>query len=209
MLASTSAHFARLKQFIEVQLPAGFPMQIEVPLVHMIGAQVTFENIMCNERSVSGVNGVSRMCVAARARSHWVLQLPCNTCVLQLNLIRLPISMHAQLTKPSSTCRCRMRRRPVTTGSCAHSACGRCARACRAHAHRTGWCGPIDDDTSEYLLRSAIERSLGQTSGHEKVYVPVAKQAIKCVVVGDRDVGKASMSSHAQRAYSRPSMYRR
>lgn len=109
MLASTSAHFARLKQFIEVQLPAGFPMQIEVPLVHMIGAQVTFENIMCNERSVSGVNGVSRMCVAARARSHWVLQLPCNTCVLQLNLIRLPISMHAQLTKPSSTCRCRMR----------------------------------------------------------------------------------------------------
>lgn len=45
-----NAKFSRLKSFIELQLPSGFPVRISIPLFHMINAQITFRNV--NEPSV-------------------------------------------------------------------------------------------------------------------------------------------------------------
>ncbi|CAJ0559483.1 unnamed protein product, partial [Mesorhabditis spiculigera] len=45
LMASNSAHFARLNNFIRLQLPAGFPAKIEIPLFHVVSAKITFGNI--------------------------------------------------------------------------------------------------------------------------------------------------------------------
>lgn len=45
LMAVNNAHFARLKNFIQLQLPAGFPVKIEIPLFHVVSARITFANI--------------------------------------------------------------------------------------------------------------------------------------------------------------------
>lgn len=40
-----NAKFSRLKSFIQLQLPSGFPIRISIPLFHMINAQITFKNV--------------------------------------------------------------------------------------------------------------------------------------------------------------------
>ncbi|KAE9420046.1 hypothetical protein Angca_005663, partial [Angiostrongylus cantonensis] len=41
LMAANSAHFARLHNFIRMQLPAGFPVRIEIPLFHVVSAKIT------------------------------------------------------------------------------------------------------------------------------------------------------------------------
>ncbi|MFH4979715.1 hypothetical protein AB6A40_006424 [Gnathostoma spinigerum] len=45
LMAVNNAHFARLKNFVQLQLPAGFPAKIEIPLFHVVSARITFGNI--------------------------------------------------------------------------------------------------------------------------------------------------------------------
>ncbi|VDK22335.1 unnamed protein product, partial [Anisakis simplex] len=45
LMAVNNTHFARLKNFIQLQLPAGFPVKIEIPLFHVVSARITFSNI--------------------------------------------------------------------------------------------------------------------------------------------------------------------
>ncbi|NWR08219.1 AN13A protein, partial [Paradoxornis webbianus] len=45
LMARTSAHFARLRDFITLEFPPGFPVKIEVPLFHVLNARITFENV--------------------------------------------------------------------------------------------------------------------------------------------------------------------
>ncbi|KAF5295163.1 hypothetical protein FQR65_LT10551 [Abscondita terminalis] len=45
LMAISSSHFAKLKNFIQMQLPAGFPVKIEIPLFHVLNARITFGNI--------------------------------------------------------------------------------------------------------------------------------------------------------------------
>ncbi|XP_076452626.1 ankyrin repeat domain-containing protein 13D-like [Babylonia areolata] len=45
LMATSNAHFAKLRDFITLQLPAGFPVKIEIPLFHVLNARVTFGNI--------------------------------------------------------------------------------------------------------------------------------------------------------------------
>lgn len=45
LMAVSNTHFARLKNFIQLQLPAGFPVKIEIPLFHLVSARITFSNI--------------------------------------------------------------------------------------------------------------------------------------------------------------------
>uniref|UniRef100_A0A672U4U1 Ankyrin repeat domain 13A n=1 Tax=Strigops habroptila TaxID=2489341 RepID=A0A672U4U1_STRHB len=45
LMARTSAHFARLRDFITLEFPPGFPVKIEIPLFHVLNARITFENV--------------------------------------------------------------------------------------------------------------------------------------------------------------------
>ncbi|XP_076232023.1 ankyrin repeat domain-containing protein 13D isoform X2 [Calliopsis andreniformis] len=55
LMAISSSHFAKLKDFIQMQLPAGFPVKIEIPLLHMLNARITFGNIFGMDQEVPHV----------------------------------------------------------------------------------------------------------------------------------------------------------
>ncbi|XP_063364212.1 ankyrin repeat domain-containing protein 13D [Cydia amplana] len=55
MASMSSPHFAKLKDFIQMQLPAGFPVKIEIPLFHVLNARITFGNIFGTETPVPHV----------------------------------------------------------------------------------------------------------------------------------------------------------
>ena len=51
LLAISNTHFQKLKHFIHMQLPSGFPVKIEIPLFHVINAQITFSNIQVSTQT--------------------------------------------------------------------------------------------------------------------------------------------------------------
>lgn len=58
LMAISNAHFAKLRDFITLQLPAGFPIKIEIPLFHILNACVTFGNLNTCESPVKGVSNI-------------------------------------------------------------------------------------------------------------------------------------------------------
>jgi len=58
LLAISNTHFQKLKDFIHMQLPSGFPVKIEIPLFHVINARITFSNIQALDIPVQGVTSV-------------------------------------------------------------------------------------------------------------------------------------------------------
>uniref|UniRef100_A0A069DZB8 Putative ankyrin repeat protein n=1 Tax=Panstrongylus megistus TaxID=65343 RepID=A0A069DZB8_9HEMI len=58
LMAISSSHFAKLKNFIQMQLPSGFPVKIEIPLFHVLNARITFGNIFGLEQSVEGIDRI-------------------------------------------------------------------------------------------------------------------------------------------------------
>lgn len=59
LMAISSSHFAKLKDFIQMQLPAGFPVKIEIPLFHVLNARITFGNIFGLDEEIAGVSRIS------------------------------------------------------------------------------------------------------------------------------------------------------
>ncbi|XP_034252442.1 ankyrin repeat domain-containing protein 13D [Thrips palmi] len=59
LMAISSPHFAKLKDFIQMQLPAGFPVKIEIPLFHVLNARITFGNIYGMDQPVDGVTFIN------------------------------------------------------------------------------------------------------------------------------------------------------
>uniref|UniRef100_A0A7N6ANY7 Ankyrin repeat domain-containing protein n=1 Tax=Anabas testudineus TaxID=64144 RepID=A0A7N6ANY7_ANATE len=45
LMARTSSHFARLRDFVTLKFPPGFPVKIEIPLFHVLIARITFGNV--------------------------------------------------------------------------------------------------------------------------------------------------------------------
>uniref|UniRef100_A0A4W6GBC8 Ankyrin repeat domain 13A n=1 Tax=Lates calcarifer TaxID=8187 RepID=A0A4W6GBC8_LATCA len=45
LMARTSSHFARLRDFVTLKFPPGFPVKIEIPLFHVLNAKITFGNV--------------------------------------------------------------------------------------------------------------------------------------------------------------------
>ncbi|XP_067910869.1 ankyrin repeat domain-containing protein 13A isoform X2 [Heterodontus francisci] len=45
LMARSSLHFAKLRDFITLQLPPGFPVKIEIPLFYVLNARITFGNV--------------------------------------------------------------------------------------------------------------------------------------------------------------------
>ncbi|KAG5899028.1 hypothetical protein JTB14_000054 [Gonioctena quinquepunctata] len=58
LMAISSSHFAKLKDFIQMQLPAGFPVKIEIPLFHVLNARITFGNIFAIDSAVAHVSKI-------------------------------------------------------------------------------------------------------------------------------------------------------
>lgn len=76
LMAISSSHFAKLKDFIQMQLPSGFPVKIgiilffnimmdfyrftilEIPLFHVLNARITFGNIFAMDSPVQYVSKV-------------------------------------------------------------------------------------------------------------------------------------------------------
>lgn len=55
LMALNNSHFKKLKEFITLQLPSGFPVKIEIPLYRVITAKVTFGNIHALDQHVDHV----------------------------------------------------------------------------------------------------------------------------------------------------------
>ncbi|XP_074535327.1 ankyrin repeat domain-containing protein 13B isoform X2 [Halichoeres trimaculatus] len=54
LMAISNALFAKLRDFITLHLPPGFPVKIEIPLYHILNARITFSNLNgCEEGSGS------------------------------------------------------------------------------------------------------------------------------------------------------------
>ncbi|XP_068441744.1 ankyrin repeat domain-containing protein 13B [Clinocottus analis] len=52
LMAISNALFAKLRDFITLRLPPGFPVKIEIPLYHILNARITFSNLNgCEEGS--------------------------------------------------------------------------------------------------------------------------------------------------------------
>ncbi|CAK1554528.1 unnamed protein product [Leptosia nina] len=51
----TPSHFSKLRDFIQMQLPSGFPVKIQFPLFHIVTARFTFVNLFGQEKSVPHV----------------------------------------------------------------------------------------------------------------------------------------------------------
>jgi len=62
LLAISNTHFQKLKDFIHMQLPSGFPVKIEIPLFHVINARITFSNIQALDKPVPGVTSIKEDC---------------------------------------------------------------------------------------------------------------------------------------------------
>lgn len=55
MSTMASPHVSKLKDFITMQLPSGFPVRIEIPLFHVLNACVTFGNVFGLDAAVKYV----------------------------------------------------------------------------------------------------------------------------------------------------------
>lgn len=58
LMSASNAHFKKLKDFITLQIPAGFPIKIEIPLFAVLNARITFGNIFASYASVDGVQTI-------------------------------------------------------------------------------------------------------------------------------------------------------
>ncbi|NXD73605.1 AN13D protein, partial [Eolophus roseicapillus] len=65
LMAISNAHFAKLRDFITLKLPPGFPVKIEIPLFHVLNARITFSNLCGCDQPLGSVRvvpwGVTRL----------------------------------------------------------------------------------------------------------------------------------------------------
>ncbi|NXH41823.1 AN13D protein, partial [Dicaeum eximium] len=62
LMAISNAHFAKLRDFITLKLPPGFPVKIEIPLFHVLNARITFSNLCGCDQPLGSV----RICWGTR-----------------------------------------------------------------------------------------------------------------------------------------------
>lgn len=58
MSTMASPHVSKLKDFITMQLPSGFPVKVEIPLFNFLNACVTFGNVFALETPVEHVTNI-------------------------------------------------------------------------------------------------------------------------------------------------------
>ncbi|XP_034608364.1 ankyrin repeat domain-containing protein 13B isoform X3 [Trachemys scripta elegans] len=55
LMAISNALFAKLRDFITLRLPPGFPVKIEIPIFHILNARITFGNLNGCDEPISSV----------------------------------------------------------------------------------------------------------------------------------------------------------
>lgn len=58
MSTMASPHVSKLKDFITMQLPSGFPIRVEIPLFHVLNAVITFDNVFALETPIKYVSNI-------------------------------------------------------------------------------------------------------------------------------------------------------
>lgn len=59
MSTMASPHVSKLKDFITMQLPSGFPVKVEIPLFHVLNACITFGNVFAMTTPVENVSTIN------------------------------------------------------------------------------------------------------------------------------------------------------
>lgn len=59
MSTMASPHVSKLKDFITMQLPSGFPVKVEIPLFHLLNACITFGNVFGMTSAVENVTTIN------------------------------------------------------------------------------------------------------------------------------------------------------
>lgn len=59
MSTMASPHVSKLKDFITMQLPSGFPVKVEIPLFHVLNACITFGNVFGMTTPVENVSTIN------------------------------------------------------------------------------------------------------------------------------------------------------
>ena len=120
-------------------------MKIDWPLVHMLSAQITFENVMCNERLANGVNGTT-------PTRRWCAH-PLTCITVELNPVTNKYKYFiddAVFDVPPTYIRVDpLEQRARASPSDVVRQVSVCVRAQRMF-YRTGWGAPHDNDTDEY-----------------------------------------------------------
>uniref|UniRef100_A0A803TUQ6 Ankyrin repeat domain 13B n=1 Tax=Anolis carolinensis TaxID=28377 RepID=A0A803TUQ6_ANOCA len=57
LMAVSNALFAKLRDFITLRLPPGFPVKIEIPIFHILNARITFGNLNGCDEAVASIRG--------------------------------------------------------------------------------------------------------------------------------------------------------
>lgn len=58
MSSLASPHVSKLRDFITVSLPSGFPVKVEIPLFHVLNAVITFQNVFSLDSPVKYVSNI-------------------------------------------------------------------------------------------------------------------------------------------------------
>ncbi|XP_046811052.1 ankyrin repeat domain-containing protein 13D isoform X1 [Lucilia cuprina] len=59
MSTMASPHVSKLKDFITMQLPSGFPVKVEIPLFHVLNACITFGNVFAMTMPIENVTTIN------------------------------------------------------------------------------------------------------------------------------------------------------
>ncbi|CAD5125374.1 DgyrCDS13613 [Dimorphilus gyrociliatus] len=87
LMAVSNAHFQKLKDFITLQLPSGFPVKIEIPLFHVINARITFDNIYSLKNPVENVHSYQDGTVSRCTIDDEVFDVGSNYKILQSGIM--------------------------------------------------------------------------------------------------------------------------
>ncbi|NWS48950.1 AN13D protein, partial [Probosciger aterrimus] len=74
LMAISNAHFAKLRDFITLKLPPGFPVKIEIPLFHVLNARITFSNLCGCDQPLGSV----RVCAPPQPPGNRGWPFPCE-----------------------------------------------------------------------------------------------------------------------------------
>ncbi|CAF1196097.1 unnamed protein product [Rotaria sordida] len=76
LMAISNSHFKKLRDFVTLQIPNGFPVKIQIPLYHVLTAKVTFGNIHGIDKTVDGVSTIKEDSISFCAVDENIFAIP-------------------------------------------------------------------------------------------------------------------------------------